>query len=195
MVRKLSFTVSNMDSLLPLSSFASNRCQVLSLETDRTNLSSGLKATLVTVSVCPASGCPTSLKVLVSYTRTTACSGEVALHAVAINLREGETARVIDWGVVCICLSAWSRQKYVETNLIAVAEYFLYFGPQCGPSKFTFKRPPFEWSQNRCYGGTYPIVSQCLSNCAYMHPHHPQRPCSISQVEEHLHRPAGSPRS
>lgn len=51
-------------------------------------LSSGLKAILVTVNVCPASGCPTGLNVLVSYKRITACSDVVALHAVAINLRE-----------------------------------------------------------------------------------------------------------
>lgn len=50
----------------------------------------------VAVNECPASGSPTGRHFSVSYTRTTACSGVVALQAVAASLRLEETAREMD---------------------------------------------------------------------------------------------------
>ena len=58
-------------------------------------LSSGLKQMPVTVSVWPAKGCPNDCHFVVSYMRTTACSGADALQAVAARSRLLDTATVI----------------------------------------------------------------------------------------------------
>lgn len=60
------------------------RRQVRSRDTVRMKRSSGLQRMRVTVSRCPSSSLPTGCHVFVSYTRTTACSAVVDLHAVAI---------------------------------------------------------------------------------------------------------------
>ena len=70
-------------------------------------MSSGLNAIRVTVRVWPASGCPTGCHVCVSYMRTTACSGVVALHAVATYCLLVDTARAIDYWVPLL-----GRQKF-----------------------------------------------------------------------------------
>ena len=80
----------------PLPSPDSKSRHVLSRETESNSLSSGLNAMRVIVRLWPASGCPIDCQVCVSYTRTTACSGDVALHAVAMNCLSFETASEID---------------------------------------------------------------------------------------------------
>lgn len=81
---------------LPPSSCSRNSRQVRSRETERTCRSSGLNAMRVTVRLWPASGCPKGRQCVVSYTRITACSAEVALHAVATSRLEWETESVMD---------------------------------------------------------------------------------------------------
>ncbi len=84
------------DDGLPPASFKEDSLHERSRETETTYLSSGLNATLVTVNVCPDNGVPNCCHLSVSYILTTACSGDVALQAVATNFRLVDTARVID---------------------------------------------------------------------------------------------------
>lgn len=81
---------------IPPASFLSYKYHDRSLDADKMYLSSGLNAMLVTVKVCPDRGSPTGCHLSVSYTRTTACSADVALHAVAASFLLVETASVID---------------------------------------------------------------------------------------------------
>lgn len=94
-------------SLLPASTLWYS-LQERSRETVRINLSSGLNAIWVTVKEWPARGSPTGCQVVASYTRTTACSGVDALHALAIYLREFEVAKVMDCN---ICLLAQQHSQ------------------------------------------------------------------------------------
>lgn len=80
----------------PLSSCNSNSLHVRSRDTDSTSLSSGWNAMRVTVRTWPGNGCPNKRKVSASYTLTVAWSAEVALQAVAMNLRVLDTASEID---------------------------------------------------------------------------------------------------